>query len=456
MGRWASGIDSAWLQLGHETNRMVVHGVVVCTGDLDVDVLRRRVADRWVPRYPGLRQRPTWPSGPLGPARWVDAEPDLHEHVRLAPLERPVDEAGLERFVGELMSRPLPDDRPWWALDVVRGYQTSATAVVVSIHHGLADGVALGHLFHALADDPVEPDEETPTVYSAPPESRHGLRDLQLLGASIPRRALDLGGVLWRWPTSGGREDVATTARAIGASQAVLTRPRAEKSTVLQGTLGTAKSARWTAPVSLDRVRGVGRRHGATVNDVLGAVVAGAVREYLATADGTEVPKLRAVMPSNLRPLDKPVSQWLGNEFGLVLPTLPTDEPDATRRIERMHTTMDRVKRTSQALITFAAIAAAGLGRPEWTRALVAQYAATATLILTNVPGPRRDLQIAGHPVADLVFWVPCSGNLALGISVLSYAGRIRLGVAADTAVLGGEDGVDRFTAALSTALAEL
>ena len=458
MDRWASAIDTAWLQLGTETNRMVVHGIVVVTGDLDLDVLRQRVADRWVAHYPGLRQRPTWPNGPLGPARWVDAAPDLAAHIRPAELEGPVDDAAVERFVGELMSRPLPADRPWWALHLVRGYRGSATAVVVSIHHGLADGVALNHLFHALADDAPDEDEGTRTVYAAAPERRHGMRDLRLIGRSLPRRAVDLGQVLWRWPTSTGREDLAATVRGIGASQAVLTRPRAEADTALQGTLGTAKSARWTPPVPLDRIRSAGRRQGATVNDVLCAVVAGAIREYLTDADRADgtppaaVPKLRAVMPTNLRPLDQRISHWLGNEFGLVLPTLPTDEPDPDRRVQRMHTTMDRVKRTSQALIIFAAIATAGLGRPEWTRALVAQYAATATLIITNVPGPTRELEIAGHRVEDLVFWVPCSGRLALGISILSYGGRVRLGVAADTAVLGGEDDVDRFAAILDRA----
>jgi hypothetical protein len=161
-------------------------------------------------------------------------------------------------------------------------------------------------------------------------------------------------------------------------------------------------------------------------------------------------------MPTNLRRLDEPISDELGNEFGLVLPPLPTDEPDRGRRIERMRHTMDTIKRTNQALVTFAGIAGAGLGRSSWTQALVRRYAEAATLIITNVPGPRSELTIAGSRVHDLLFWVPCSGALALGVSILSYAGRVRLGVAADTEVLGGEEGVDRFLAALNGALAQL
>jgi diacylglycerol O-acyltransferase len=158
-------------------------------------------------------------------------------------------------------------------------------------------------------------------------------------------------------------------------------------------------------------------------------------------------------MPTNRRRLDRPVSHWLGNEFGLVLPTIPTDEPDPGRRVDRVHRTMSEIKRTNQALATFIGIAAAGHGRAAWTQALVARYAAAGTLIITNVPGPVRELAIAGTRVRDLLFWVPCSGRLALGVSILSYAGRVRLGVAADTRVLGGEDGVDRFLAALDDQL---
>ena len=83
MDRWASGIDTAWLQLERETNRMVVHGVLFCDGPVDLDALRARVQERWVDTYPGFRQRPTWPTGSVGLARWVDAPPDLKRQAAL-------------------------------------------------------------------------------------------------------------------------------------------------------------------------------------------------------------------------------------------------------------------------------------------------------------------------------------------------------------------------------------
>lgn len=473
MDRWASGIDTAWLQLEQPTNRMVVHGVLFCDGPVDVETVRERVAQRWVPSYPGLRQRPTWPAGGLGPVRWVDHDPDLTRHIDTVALEAPGDDAALARHVGTLMSRPLPTDRPWWAMHVLTGWQgegrdaersrehadraagAGGTAVIVSIHHGLADGVALNHLFHALADEAPGVDEGTPVAYAAPPKPRRGVRDVRLVRREVPQRLRRLGHIVTGWSRPGGAEELAATGTAIGRSAALIARPPADAETALQGELGTAKSARWTRAVDLAAVKRAGREHGASVNDVLCAAIAGALREYLGQGAG-DVPRLRAVMPTNLRRLDRPVSHWLGNEFGLVLPAIPTDEPDPARRIERVHRTMAQIKRTNQALATFIGIAAAGHGRAAWTQALVARYAEAATLIITNVPGPVRELAIAGTRVRDLLFWVPCSGRLALGVSILSYAGRVRLGVAADTGVLGGEEGVDRFVSALDRQLRDV
>ena len=447
MDRWASGIDTAWLQLEQPTNRMAVHGILFCEGPVDIDVLRERVRERWVAAYPGLRQRPTWPAGQLGPARWVDDPPDLTEHVRVVELDPPGDDAALARHVGAAMSQPLPADRPWWSLHLVSGYE-GGSALLVNIHHGLADGVALNHLFHVLSDEPAA--EGTPTAYAEPPRRPRRAHDWRLLHREVRGRVADLRSKVRAASTEEGAAELRATGRAVRTSTAMLARPPQDPASALRGEPGTAKSARWTSAVPLETVKAAGKPHGASVNDVLCAAIAGALRTVL----GDDLPRLRAVMPINMRPLDRPISDGLGNEVGLVLPPLPTDEADPGRRIERVHAAMDTIKRTNQALATFAGIAGSGYGRPAWTRALVARYATTSSVIISNVPGPIAPLTIAGTRVRDALFWVPCSGHLALGVSILSYAGRVRLGVRADTAILGGEEGVDRLAAALDAQLA--
>jgi diacylglycerol O-acyltransferase len=450
MDRWASGIDTAWLQLEQDTNRMVVHGVLFCDRPVDIDALRSRVQERWVEVYPGFRQRPTWPTGSVGLVRWVDAPPDLAAHVTTTALDEPGDDRTLARRLGELMSTPLPTDRPWWRIELLTGY-ADGSAVHVAIHHGLADGVALSHLFHALAD-PVS-DPRTPAAYGRPPRSSEAVHDLRLMGREVRDRAASLWRTIKRSGTPEGASELVATGRAVKSSAMLLARPPREKPSPLQGRPGVPKAARWTSDVSLDTVRAAGKVAGGSVNDVVCAAIAGALRTFLGDVD---VPRLRAVMPTNLRPLDQPISTELGNEFGLVLPPLPTDEPDPTRRVERMNHAMATIKRTNQALASFSGIAAAGVGTPAHTQGLVGRYARAASLIISNVPGPLEEMTIGDVRVRDLMFWVPCSGNLGLGVSVLSYAGRVRLGVDADLGLLGGEEGVDRFVAALEAELTRL
>jgi WS/DGAT/MGAT family acyltransferase len=450
MDRWASGIDTAWLQLEQETNRMVVHGVLFCDGPVDLEALRARVQERWVEVYPGFRQRPTWPTGSLGLVRWVDAPPDLAAHITTMTLPAPGDDAALARRLGELMSQPLPTDRPWWRIELVTGY-AGGSAVHVAIHHGLADGVALSHLFHALADPVADP--RTPAAYGAAPRDPRPVHDLRLMRREVRDRASSLWRTVRRSGTPEGASELVATGRAVKSSAMLLARPPREKPSPLQGRPGVAKAARWTSDVPLDAVKAAAKTAGGSVNDVVCAAIAGALRTFLGDGD---VPRLRAVMPTNLRPLDQPISAELGNEFGLVLPPLPTDEADPARRVERMHRAMATIKRTNQALASFSGIAAAGVGTPAHTQNLVGRYARAASLIISNVPGPLEELTIGDVRVRDLMFWVPCSGNLGLGVSVLSYAGRVRLGVDADLGLLGGEDGVDRFTAALDRELAAL
>jgi diacylglycerol O-acyltransferase / wax synthase len=448
--RRGSGIDSAWLQLERPDNSVVVHGALWCDGALDVAALRDRVREQWLPHYPGLSQRPVWRRGRLGPVSWRPAPPDLELHVREEKLEGD-DDTALATALGEALSSSLPVDRPWWRLTVFRG--GDGTSVLhVALHHGLGDGVAMNHLFHVLADG--EPDPATPAAYASPPEELRGPGDIRALGHAARERRRVLGPQI-REALSGRPGELRRTMRAVVRGAALLARPTRDSPTLLQETIGTRKAVRWTASLDLDAVRAAGKRDGGSVNDVLCAAVAGTLREFLGTDDGA-APRLRAVIPTNLRPMDRPVSVELGNEVGLALPSLPVDEPDPARRVARMHQTMAAVKRTDQALVTFGGIAAGGLAPPRWTQALVARYAGTSSVVISNVPGPVAELSLTGRPVTGMLFWVPCTGRLALGVSILSYAGQLRLGIAGDARVLDRAGGIDRFTELLETQLARL
>jgi WS/DGAT/MGAT family acyltransferase len=224
-----------------------------------------------------------------------------------------------------------------------------------------------------------------------------------------------------------GVEVVGTGLRIVFAARDPRTR--------LSGRLGTRKRAAWTRELDLGDVKAIARRLGVTVNDVLLSVTAGALRRHL-MQHGGRAHDLRVFVPVNLRPAGQPVPTSLGNRFGLVFVRLPISVADPVERARAVHDRMSQVKGTPQAAATFAILSIVG-ALPSWGHRLAVRVlGAKSSAIVTNVPGPRDVVLLAGSPLTRVVFWVPQAGAVGLGISIFSYAGRVTVGVAADCNVV--------------------
>jgi hypothetical protein len=139
-------------------------------------------------------------------------------------------------------------------------------------------------------------------------------------------------------------------------------------------------------------------------------------------------------MPVSLRPLEEMAN--LGNRFGLVFLRLPVGIADPHRRLETLRERTSALKRSTEPLVVLTLLKAMG-ALPEWVhRAMLAIFQTKATAVFTNVPGPRQKLWFAGRAVRDFYFWVPQAGRLGLGLSILSYDGGVRMGVATDAGLV--------------------
>jgi WS/DGAT/MGAT family acyltransferase len=217
----------------------------------------------------------------------------------------------------------------------------------------------------------------------------------------------------------------------------------------LDGRLGVRKAAAWCEPFDFAELRAAARACGATLNDVLGAAAAGAIGRYLAArgrvADGLGV---RAVVPVNLRPRGD--TSLLGNCFGLVFLRLPVGLTDPGRRLARVHAEMMRLKRSAEAGVTYSLLRVFGPAGRAAVKFAVWFLGMKATLVFTDVPGPRETVTLCGVPLTGLLAWVPESGHLSLGVSAVSYAGRVHVGVVADQGLVGDPNELaDGFRAAL-------
>ncbi|HLZ38529.1 MAG TPA: wax ester/triacylglycerol synthase family O-acyltransferase, partial [Mycobacteriales bacterium] len=432
--------DTAWLHMDRPTNLMVINGVVWFDAPLDWSVLTKRIESRWVDRYPRFRQRVVEGRlGLLGPQWENDPHFALDNHLHHLALPAPGDQDALQDFVSDRMGVPIDRTKPLWHVYLIDGYGAGC-AVLIRVHHSVADGVAMAQVFQSLTDDAPDPAFDN----DSPRERRRGWSRL-LAPLTEPTGAV--AGTAWRVTgaaVTSGRSlvahpsrlgDVAATGwdNAAAVAKLMFTPPGAR--TVVTGQTAAAKRAVWSPPIPLDDVKAAGRATGATVNDILLTAVTGALGRYL-EAHGTVIDNIRTLVPVNLRPLDRPVPVTLGNKFGLVFLDLPVGLPSPLARLGELSRRMAAIKHSPQGAMAFGLLAGIGRTPIPIEKVLFDFFAAKASAVMTNVPGPRAPWYVAGVPVAGAIGLVPCSGNVPLGVSIFSYAGTVYVGIAVDAVLV--------------------
>jgi WS/DGAT/MGAT family acyltransferase len=424
-----SNVDSAWLRMEDPTNLMTITGLMAFDEKLDFARLKRDIEDRLLP-IDRFRQRVVQSRLPLAKPRWVEDEHfALSAHLRRLALPHPADQGTLQEVVSELMSTPLDYTKPLWQFHYVENYGTGC-AIIGRIHHCIADGLALMRVLFALVDE--RPDADGGPVATRP------------IGPARSAAPGEAAGPVRNWVPDGGLDSVLSPARILamaskGASVAgefgKLLTLSADPPTVFKGKLGAVKRAVWSDAIPLAGVKACGKAMGATINDLLLSAVTGALRRYMldrgGVADGLTI---RAVVPVNLRQPSE--SMELGNRFGLVFLALPVGTDGEAERLRALKQEMDRIKGSPQAIVAFGVLNALGMASAEVEGVGVGIFARKATAVMTNVPGPQTQLYLAGQPIKEIMFWVPQSGRLGLGVSIFSYAGRVRLGIAVDAGLV--------------------
>jgi diacylglycerol O-acyltransferase len=442
-GEPLSPVDAAWLQMDTPTNMAMISGVLMFDEGLDMERLEV-IIERRLLRYHRFSQRVRQNSGSFRRSRWeYDPYFNIKSHIQRIGLPSPGDDAALKQFVGSVMSTPLDITKPLWHMYYVENYN-GGSALVVRLHHCIADGIALVQVLLSLTDE--EPDAPLPE----PIEQRDGestwLGKLLIQPLLFASRGLNITGRVLQegLDTLDQPSRVADAARSGldgGLAFAKLISISADQETILRGRCGVEKRATWSMPVPLEDVKAIGLAYEATVNDVLIAATTGGLRRYLEKQEqSVDALNIRAVIPYNIRPPEKITK--LGNKFGLVFLDLPIGVQDIARRLQIIKYRMDRIKNTPEAAVAFGILQVAGMTTAQIEGLIVSIFAKKATAVMTNVPGPQMPIYLAGSRLAGMMFWVPQPGGLALGVSILSYNGQVLVGIATDAGVIPDPDEV--------------
>lgn len=438
-----SKVDTAWLRMDTEANLMMIVGVWSIRPGITLAALRERVAERLL-QYPRFRQKVV--EDALVGAQWVaDKDFDIARHV-VAEVPLPLrgqsrDEVLRER-VGELCSQPLDPEHPLWQMQLIEDMGDGSGALICRIHHCIADGIALIAVMLSITDGGKAPPKRAPRAEPEEPQEMDWLLDAFLRPmTNMTVKAIGLTGkgmskgvdvmMSGTTPMDSSLEMARMGYQAVSDVAAFALMPD-DSPTRLKGKPGVGKTVAWDDSLALDEVKAVGKALGASINDVLLACAAGAIGQYL--ADKGEDPagkEIRAMVPVNLRPLEQ---AWqLGNRFGLVPLVLPIGIANPVERLFAVRARMSELKGSFQPVMAFGLLSVAGLLIKPVQHAMLNVFAKKATAVMTNVPGPAQALKFCGSTVEKVMFWVPQSGDIGMGVSILTYAGRVQFGLITDS-----------------------
>jgi diacylglycerol O-acyltransferase / wax synthase len=445
MSSHLSSTDAAWLHMDRPTNLMVINSVLLFDQPFDVERVKEVYRRRLIGRYPRFRQRVVESRLPLRPPRWEDdPEFDLDHHVHHLALPAPGDRRTLQALIGDLMMMPLDRNRPLWHAYLVDGYGDGA-AIITRIHHCVADGIALARVMLSLTDSDLGAHagmaeastadaQPAPIKSSGPPGGlAHPARRLLGSAARLTESVVRQGAAVATSPSHAARLAGAIGANAGTALRLLLT--PADAATAIKGDPGVSRRVAWSSPLSLQTIKDIAHRHDATVNDVLLASVSGALRHYLEDHDSA-VAEIQAMVPFNLRDLNQPVSSDLGNKFGLVFLPLPVGVSGSYQRLRDVHRRMEEIKHGRDGAVSYGMLSLTGLTPEPIERRIVDLFSGKGTAVMTNVPGPKQPVYLAGTPVRTVLIWAPTSGHIGMSVSIFSYRGEVTVGLMVDSALI--------------------
>lgn len=457
-----TSVDTAWLRMDSPGNLMMIVGVSILSKPISAKVLRQELTQHFLP-WRRFRSRVV---SDFSGYWWQEQEVDLNDHVvclQLPPLKpgQANNKSALQELVGELSGQALDPAKPLWQMHLVNGYHTGhgkpRQAFIVRIHHCIADGVALVNLFMSMfgqeqgaadfADEEIhQVDQHWQQVLQ--PITRASLKAIQASSnllhhyfaalAKPEQTAEHMVEQVLDWGHSAGQ--LAQDIIALGTMSE-------DSHTRLKGKPVGKKYVAWSEPMGLEEIKTISKAYACSINDILMSSVAGALRRYLLEVGDTVPPdcEFRAMVPVNLR--REGTRQKLGNEFGLVPLALPIGIEDPVARLHEVQCRMSQLKGSYTALVAMSMLGVLGATPRSVQTEVQDFFTRKASAVMSNVPGPRSALYLAGSKLEQSMFWVPQSGDIGVGISILSYNGGVQFGIVTDAAMSDNPDQIIRYFA---------
>jgi len=423
-----SVVDAAFSKLYE--GKIFITGVLMLEREVTMDEVRKWVAREVVEKYPRFRavlDRSTWIP------RFIELDPhevDLRQHIIQEVLPDSSDESerhsALQQRVSMLVNEAPDMHKDWklplWHMHLLKNCPPPAgskiisrSTVIFSIHHSISDGLGLTQLMLDMGRNNFHDVKNAlfPKRVDPPPKNTQRPSLISYLLSTILRWISFLSSLV--------------ALLFMGRDWKTSLKPR--------GRLATKREVVWNAhPIPLDRLRMIAKRLGYTVNDVVLAAIAGSLRSYVqAEYRGKELPDrlfIRGLMPISVRPEEAELA--LGNYLTGVFLDLPVGLDDGIARLRVINERMSALKSSIFPIVGQFMAYLLGVLPAKIGQMLVELFSGYTTMVLSNVPGPRAPIDFVCD-VENIMFFIPPTGDIGLVLSVMSYCGKVNVGVTVDT-----------------------
>jgi WS/DGAT/MGAT family acyltransferase len=439
-----SPLDAAWYHMDGPGNLAMVTGILLTKRRLDFEKVRSVYRDR-LSTYDRFHQRVVERGLLIGAPYWEDVSHfDMDQHLHHVALPAPHGVAALRALITDLASSPLDHLQPLWQVHVVDQVE-GGSALIMRFHHCMGDGTAMmavmQKLFDASASAQVAPNTSPRRTRAMHKANKGALVSVLDTVTAVRAAAGDALEVLAHPQALFDQAKLAVAGAGMLVAE-LLKWP--DPSSPLKGDFGLRKHVAWSNPVAIKDVKVVGASYGAKVNDVLVAAMTGALRSYL-RGRGVDVQHttVRAMVPVDLRPADR--LGELGNEFGLVILDLAMTQSRWPKRLAATRDRMALLKRSTEPVAMRLLLDIFGRGPKGLEDVANMIFGSKASVVMSNVAGPRTALYLAGVPIERMMYWVPHPGKqLGMGISIMSYRGMASLTVIADARLIPDPEAITR------------
>ena len=429
-------IDHIMWDMEMPTSLVTVVGMMIFKKKVSKKEIERVVGNRLL-QFEKFRQKIIMKKN--DPIWHDDDDFDIHAHISHVALPEPGGYTELQEMVSHLMAIPLDYSKPLWKIHLIDNYE-GGSAVIWRIHHAIADGIALVRVVFSLTGTSVEDSLKDIQYLSENHKKKaftfDGLKakldQAVHLGEGIYKEASNLiqkpelmkDALLQSWDTT---KELA---------KLVIDKPRTDS--IYKGHLGVVKKAAWSKPVPLAKIKEIGIKTKATVNDILLAAMTGAIRHHLVKHNEDLLKPFRIICPVNIRKGNK---IHVDNQIGMISLELPIHLVEPHDRIAAISRKTRQLKRSLEPAAVYTILNLAGDFLPKKLEMKAAEHIGNRIMgVLSNVPGPREEVYFAGKEIDNIMFWIPQTNILGVGMSIISYNGKVSLGVATDANIIDDPD----------------